>query len=598
MNKGKTMKKIVMLFVGLHLWTTFLFGGDSRITVAELKKHVEYLASDAMQGRKPGTLQSEQAAQYIAHEFKKYKMQLLADKGMQKFSIVVSVKAGDANRLEFGGRAAKPLEDFTPLAFSCRTGLKSAVVFAGFGLDFDADTLKWRDYDSLDVRGRWVMILREAPDGGAPNSGFEPYVALRKKTFVARDRGAAGVLFVSGEKTDKEDDLLPLRYDASPADAGIPVLHIKRRVADSLLTNQGWTVAKLESKLYAEKKPYSFLCRDSVQAFSDVILQRAEVANVVALLPGHDPLLKNEYIVIGAHYDHLGLGGPGSGSRQPDTTAVHNGADDNASGVAAVLELAQALAADKKQIARSLLFVAFTAEEMGTLGSKYFVENPPVPVKQIKYMINLDMVGRMKTDERSFTIGGSGTAAGMEELLNRLAQGREYSIKLNPEGYGPSDHASFYSQDIPVLFFMAGMHEDYHTPLDDSDRLNYQGHQWLTDYVLQVVRELSRQPQAMVFTEAGPKSQPQGSRRFKVTFGIMPDFSSTGTLGVRAEMVMPNRPASRAGMLKGDVIVAIEGKPVKDIYEYMHRLGELRLGDRVSIEVMRNGKKEILIVQL
>jgi aminopeptidase YwaD len=327
-------------------------------------------------------------------------------------------------------------------------------------------------------------------------------------------------------------------------------------------------------------------------------LRHAATSNVVAEIRGTDPVLKNEYLVIGAHYDHLGMGGPGSGSRQPDTIAVHNGADDNASGVAAVLELAEALEAERKSLKRSVLFVLFTAEEMGTLGSKYFVDNPIVSIKQIKYMINLDMVGRMKTDEKAISIGGTGTAIGMEELLNKFAAGRDFTVKMNPEGYGPSDHASFYSKDIPVLFFMAGMHEDYHTPRDDANRLNYGGEKAIADYILDVARELDNRTDAMAFKEAGPKTQPQGGRRFKVTFGIMPDFTSSNVKGVRAEVVMPNRPASRAGMKKGDIIVSIEGKPVNDIYEYMHRLGELRVGDRVSVEVLRDGKKEILIVEL
>jgi len=232
------------------------------------------------------------------------------------------------------------------------------------------------------------------------------------------------------------------------------------------------------------------------------------------------------------------------------------------------------------------------------LGSNYFVENPPLPLSQIKYMINFDMIGRMKADEKTFSIGGTGTAMGMEEILTRFAQGRDFTIKMSPEGYGPSDHAAFYAKDIPVLFFMAGMHEDYHTPDDDSDKLNYSGEKQLIDYTLAVVRELANHTAALAFQEAGPKSQPQGGRRFKVTLGIMPDFSSAKIKGVRAELVTPNRPAARAGMQKGDIIVAIEGKPVNDIYEYMHRLSELRSGDRVSVEVLRNGKKEILIVEL
>ena len=173
-----------------------------------------------------------------------------------------------------------------------------------------------------------------------------------------------------------------------------------------------------------------------------------------------------------------------------------------------------------------------------------------------------------------------------------------FRSKTSPEGYGPSDHAAFYAKDIPVLFFMAGMHEDYHTPADDADRLNYEGEKWLADYVLDVIRTLATRQEALAFKEAGPKTQPQGGRRFKVTLGIMPDFAPGGVKGVRAEVVMPGRPASRAGMQKGDIIVAIEGKPVNDIYEYMHRLGELRTGERISVEIVRNGQKEILIVEL
>jgi len=590
-------KTAIVIFTGFA-FTAASAKDPKDITVPELKAHVAYLASDDLQGRKPGMPGGDQAADYIKKELKKIKSKLLADKGLQRMEVITSVKAGEQNKLSFADVTARPMQDFTPLAFSGSGAAQGLVAFAGYGFDFANDSLTWHDYDGIEAKGRWVMILRDAPDNGAPNSGFESYTSLRKKCFVARDKGAVGVLFVSGEKSDKEDDLLPLRYDQSPANAGIPVLHIKRSLADQLLAGSGKTVAQLEAAMYASKKSASLALELPVSAQADVVLQRAATANVVALIPGNDPALKNEYIVLGAHYDHLGLGGPGSGSRRPDTTAVHNGADDNASGVSAILEVAEALAAERKQIKRSIVVVAFTAEEMGTLGSKYFVENPPVPLQQIKYMINLDMVGRMKADDKSFSIGGSGTAEGKENILKALAEAKPYTIKTSPEGYGPSDHAAFYAKDIPVLFFMAGMHEDYHTPADDADRLNYEGEKWLADYVLGVVRTLANRQEALAFKEAGPKTQPQGGRRFKVTLGIMPDFASGGVKGVRAEVVMPGRPASRAGMQKGDIIVAIEGKPVNDIYEYMHRLGELRTGDRISVEILRNGQKEILIVEL
>lgn len=576
---------------------TGLAKDSEEITVSELRSHVAYLASDAMKGRKPGTEEARQAADYIKKELKKCKLELLGEGGLQEFFVVTGVKPGIENQFSFHGSEGRWMEDFTPLSFSASVHARAQLAFVGYGFNIETDSLTWRDYDALDVSGRWVMILREAPDGGAASSGFEPYTALRKKVAVAKDRGAVGVLFVSGEKTDQRDVLLPLVYDDSPATAGLPVLHIKRSLADQLLAGAGQTIAGLEAEFYRSKAPHSFLLNDTLSAGAAVIQQQTRTANVVAQLTGNDPLLKNEYLVIGAHYDHLGLGGPGSHSRRPDTVAVHNGADDNASGVAGMLELAEALAAKRKSLRRSVLFVAFSAEEMGTLGSRYFVDHPPAPLSQIKYMLNLDMIGRMNEAEKAFSVGGTGTAQGMEEMLNRLAQGRAFTVKMSPEGAGPSDHASFYAKDIPVLFFMADLHEDYHTPDDDSDKLNYAGEKMIVDYILDTAKELADRPESLAFQEAGPKTTPRG-RRFKITLGVMPDHSAAGVKGLRVSVVDPNRPAGRGGMIKGDVIVAIDGKPVSDIYEYMHRLSELRGGERISVEVIRDGQKKILIVDL
>jgi len=567
------------------------------ITIPELQGHVNYLASDAMKGRKPGTEEARRAAEYIKKELKKCKLGMLGDNGLQEFFVVTGVKPGIENQFSFRGIEGRLMEDFTPLSFSASVHARALLAFAGYGFHIETDSLTWRDYEGLDVSGRWVMILREAPDGGAPNSGFEPYTPLRKKVSVAKDRGAVGVLFVSGEKTDQSDVLLPLVYDDSPSTAGLPVLHIKRSLANQLLAGSDKTIAGLEAEFYRSKTPHSFLLDDTLSAATEVILEQTRTANVVAQLTGNDPLLKNEFLVIGAHYDHLGLGGPGSHSRRPDTVAVHNGADDNASGVAGMLELAEALAGNRKALRRSVLFVAFSAEEMGTLGSRYFVDHPPAPLSQIKYMLNLDMVGRMNVEEKTLSVGGTGTAAGMEEILNRLAQGRAFAVKLSPEGAGPSDHASFYAKDIPVLFFMADLHEDYHTPDDDSDKLNYTGQKMIVDYILDTAKELAGRSESLAFQEAGPKTMPRG-RRFKISLGVMPDHSAADVKGLRVSVVDPNRPAGRGGMIKGDVIVAIDGKPVSDIYEYMHRLSELRSGDRISVEVIRNGQKKILIVDL
>jgi aminopeptidase-like protein len=294
----------------------------------------------------------------------------------------------------------------------------------------------------------------------------------------------------------------------------------------------------------------------------------------------------------------LGLGGPGSGSRQPDTLAIHNGADDNASGVAALLEIAEKLAANRQRLQRSLLFISFGAEEMGLLGSKFFTKNPLIDLKQVKMMFNLDMVGHLNPETKAITLGGTGTAAGLDGIVQQHNGPYGFDLKLSPEGYGPSDHASFYAENIPVLFFFTGVHEQYHTPDDDTERINFAGEKSIADYAYDLILSIANRESALAYQEAGPKSRPSAGRGFKVTLGVVPDFSSAEKAGFRIDGVRKGGPADRAGMQKGDVIVAIEGKAVKNIYDYMYRLAELKPGQRASVEFMRGDQKIILIVEL
>jgi hypothetical protein len=336
-----------------------------------------------------------------------------------------------------------------------------------------------------------------------------------------------------------------------------------------------------------------------VKASIRLVQNQVSTSNVLAYIEGTDYRLKDEVIVIGAHYDHLGYGGPNSGSRRPDTNAIHNGADDNASGVAALLEVAQYLFEHSDKLRRSVLFIAFTAEEMGVIGSKYFVNNCPIERSRIKYMLNMDMVGRYDEDKDKLRIGGTGTALGMGDYLEQIAMRHGVELEMSPEGYGPSDHASFYVENIPVLFFFTGAHEQYHTPEDDADLVLYDGMEEIAAFVADVTVALAGRGTTMAFQEAGPKEQQVGRTRLRVTLGIMPDYGATeGTTGLRVDAVLEDRPAKRAGMLKGDVIVAVEGKQVTNIYDYMYRLGELRPGQRATVDVVRNGEKVILIVDL
>jgi len=414
------------------------------------------------------------------------------------------------------------------------------------------------------------------------------------KVMNARENGAAGVLLVSGEKWDPADNLeKPSRGEGS---AGIPVLHIKRTVADSILKPSGITLSGLEERADSLKATGSFITPSVADAEAEVITRQAGTANVVMKLEGTQP--EGEYVIVGAHYDHLGMGGPGSGSRTPETVAVHYGADDNASGVALMIELAERLAASKQENARNILFVAFSGEEMGLLGSKYFVENMGIDPAAVNLMVNLDMVGRLR-EGNGLQVGGVGTAAGLRDRVASLNDTTLLSLSFTEEGYGPSDHSSFYAKDIPVLVFTTGAHLDYHTPDDTWDKLNYDGMVRIGNLIHDIVSYAAGEPARLAFTEAGPKVPTQTmSRRRGVTFGIMPDFAGNVKNGLRADFVTPGKPAALGGMVKGDIIVAIEDKPVNNIEDYMFRLSQLKPGQTVTVEVTRDGKRELLLLQL
>ncbi len=592
------MKKHLKLLFIICLALPFLLQaqGSEAITIPEIKSHVNYLASDELAGRKPGTEGGHLAAEYIRDQLREIGLELLGEEGFQYFDVVTDVETGENNQFRFDGVSGTLGADFSPLSFSENGTHEAEVVFAGYGFDIETDSLKWDDYADIEVDDRFVMILRGDPDIDSDSSLFIPYTPLRKKVLTAKDHGAAGVIFVSGPKFDKDDELIGVSLDQARAAAGIQVVHIKRTLADSLLQGSGHTIADLENKLIESMQPLSFDLGRKAAITTEIIKKEVQTQNVVGYLEGSDPLIKNEYIVLGAHFDHLGFGGPGSGSRRPDTTAIHNGANDNASGVAAVLEIIEKIAANPFK--RSILFIAFGAEEMGLLGAKHFTANPLVDLDKIKFMFNLDMIGGMDADSSVITIGGTGTADGLSDLIDAQAENTGLRVEQSTAGYGPSDHAAFYMKNIPVLFFFTGAEDYYHTPADDPENLNYRGIEMIAGYAFDLLTDIANRPVAMVYQEAGPKERDTGRMGMKVTLGIMPDFAGVIKNGLRVDAVIPDRPAHCAGMKKGDVIVAIEGKTVNNIYDYMGRLSEFKKGRRISVDVMRDGKKEVLIVEL
>lgn len=485
--------------------------------------------------------------------------------------------------------------DFLPYSFSSRERKSGEVVFAGYGFDIRSDSLTWNDYDSLDVRGKWVLLLKGDPEIDKAESRFAPYSEERAKVLTALDHGAGGVVFVGGPQYSETDQLQDIFYDRNSSSYPVPVFQVTREVGDKLLAPRGTTVAGMEEKINTRERCGGFPLPGRITARADVVLREVVTNNVVVMVPGNDPLLKDEYIVVGAHYDHLGWGGQGSGTRAPDTVAIHPGADDNASGVALVIGLANR-AAHTPLNRRSLIFAAFGAEEMGLIGSKAFTANPPVDLKKIKAMFNFDMVGRLDTLSHALSISGTLTSEESEAILTSHNPG--FNLAFSGEGYGPSDHAAFYMENIPVFFFSTGAHSDYHTFSDTGDKINYEGIEKIADYAWQVISEIAGRDQPLTFREAGSKIQRSRGGRFKVTLGVMPDYAGLEKNGLRVDAVSKDKAAHRAGIEKGDIITAIDGKPVGNIYDYMNRLKTFSEGQTISVDILRNGEHKVLIVKL
>ncbi|HLO90479.1 MAG TPA: M20/M25/M40 family metallo-hydrolase, partial [Lentimicrobium sp.] len=375
-----------------------------------LKKHIGYLASDELKGRKAGSEGDSLAAVYIRQNFEKAGLKPVFKNGFQYFSLVTDVTAGKSNSLKVGNTAFVASKDFQPFSFSTSDSLTAKVVFTGFGISGQSDSLKWDDFKDVDVKGKWLLILRGDPEPDNATSAFIPMASDRAKALTAKDKGAAGILLVTPTSIDRADRPIDITFDKSVSDAGIPVISITRSLASKILSLPVTAIDSIEKSMISKKKSSAFLTNTVLSARTEIVREKAVSRNVAFMLNGSDPRLANEYIVIGAHYDHLGMGGEGSGSRVPDEIAVHHGADDNASGVASLIELASYFAKHPTESPRSLIFVAFGAEEMGIIGSRYFVEHSPIPVKSIKAMINMDMVGRLKTDDPTLSISGTGTS--------------------------------------------------------------------------------------------------------------------------------------------------------------------------------------------
>lgn len=577
---------------------------NKNITEPEVTEHIKYLASDELEGRFPGSKGDSLTTKYLISEFKKYKLKPFDGSGYtQTFQMITEVKMNEGNKFSVnsGGHqnAYNPPQDFIPLGFGGNGIVSGSLFFAGYGIE--AADQNYNDFDDIngnpiDISGKILILLRYSPGQNDPhNNPFEKFESLRMKSIKAREKKAAGIIFITGPESG-EDELDRLRYDNVPQSAEMPVINCKREIIEKLFAEKGLDLKKIQKEIDETKKPNSFLLEDAFATVETSVEQvHSPTNNILGFLEGNDPVLRNEVIVIGAHKDHLGYGTYGSLYKGKDKQ-IHNGADDNASGTAGVLELAQKISSNKKKLDRSILFMCFGGEEAGLIGSSFFTKSDLLNKKKIVAMLNMDMIGRMS--DNKLIIYGTGTSPYWDKILDSINSSYNFKITKNPEGQGPSDHSSFYLKEIPVLHFFSGTHPDYHSPSDDVDKINSKDEVRILNFIYDLsmdLNHLKEKPEYKKVTVASNENRSMGS--VKVYVGTIPDYSSTAE-GFKISGVKEGSPAEKAGLQAEDIIIKFGNVEVKNIYDYMYAMGEFKPGDEAEVVVLRKNEQVTLKVVL
>lgn len=586
-------------------------------------------------------------------------VKVIEEGAFQKFTINTGSKLGPVNQLELTGPDGKTIplkydQDFRACSFGGSGKFDAELVFCGYGID--ADDLKYNDYADVDVKDKVVIIMRRTPQQGDKKSpfagahGISRYAALRYKVSTAFGKGAKAILFVndyySTEENKKEakeleqdaveelitatdnwskanenkqeeaerelkkalhdiqqarqvlkdakfDKLMEFGYAGSGDGRSIPIAHISIDACNQLFKAAGKPLLKeLEKNIDQDLKTESFVLTDW-KAKGEISVEqiRTEIKNVIGVLEGKGPHA-DETIVIGAHYDHVGYGG--EGSLAPGSTDVHNGADDNASGTVALIELARKLAARNTPLPRRIVFIAFTGEERGLIGSAHYVKNPVFDIKKTVAMLNMDMVGRLTDDK--LTVFGTGTAPRWEKLVKETAKTYDLKLSLKPEGFGPSDHSSFYGKQIPVLHLFTGTHSDYHRPSDDWDKINIPGMQRVVGFLEEIAIATAENPKRPEYVkiERPAATMRSGNRPY---FGSIPDFGGEGP-GYHISGASPGSPADKAGLKAGDTIVKMGKTKIDGLDDFDLALRMFSPGEEVEVTVLRDGKRVKLTVKL
>ncbi|MFP4664397.1 MAG: M28 family peptidase [Bacteroidales bacterium] len=537
------------------------------------RKSIDYLASDELSGRLPGTKGDSLSIDFITTQMKYNGLEEFDFGYVQPFELVTKIEPSDKCIAILHGKKLKMHDDFMPMSFSGNGALDAELVFMNFG---NQENVSYEP-------GKWVLLLINNEAGEYPSPR-----ELIKASLDAKKNGAAGVIFAGKHDLSENSEFLPFAYSRSLAFLDIPVIQVSAELLGEAMEGAHYSL----SDLFNEKTDIQEMNETiDLQMYAYVEINKfySETANIAGCVRTEN---SDSWLVIGAHYDHLGYGGQGSGSREPSVHAVHNGADDNASGVAMVLMLADYYAQKTPDV--NLAFVLFGAEEQGLLGSYHFVENMPFPADKIKAMLNYDMVGRV--EDSVLSISGVKTGAEFEEILQSF-DGSPLKLSLGGGGYAGSDQASFYSENVPVLFFNSGLHDDYHTPADDVDKINFEGMDQIADLSIVLIDSLMKPETEISYQKMKKSENSRHGGDMKVSLGIMPDVAGREENGMAVDGVRPGGPADEAGFEKGDLIIAIGEHEISNIYDYMNILSDFDKGDTVEILIIRNEKEKSLEVE-
>ena len=590
------MKRLVTILILLSFSISFA-QNNPEITKQEIQDHINYLASDELEGRFSGSAGERLAGDYIAEEFESYGLKkMFGSSYFQEFDFTSNIELGENNSLSIktsdGSIDLKITDDFVTAPFSGNFNFEGDLVFVGYAIS--SDKIDYDDFAGVDVNNKIVIAMRYNPDNDSTKSEFDAFSALRRKASTAKEKGAKAIVFVNGYKPAEDDKLIEFRYDRSSGIEDFAAVHVKRDIIDNLLKANGKDFKEVQETIDNTKKPLSFsLDNGSISIQTEVKYNTGVGRNVVGWIEGSDPVLKNEYIVLGAHYDHLGYGEVGSLYRG-DEVLIHNGADDNASGTTGLLELAEKIGSEPDNFKRSIIFMAFSGEELGLLGSIHIVNNSPVSIEDIAAMLNMDMIGRMNEDT-VLNLIGVGTSTNFKSLLEEK---NKYGFKLSftDDGFGGSDHQSFTNKNIPVLFFFTGTHEDYHKPSDDADKINSEAQEKIVKYVYDITEELSNSEERPDYVQV-KREAPRGGYGGKVYVGTVPEFGYEGK-GFKLSGVSDGGPAQLAGLQGGDIMIKFGKKDLENIYDFMYAMSEYAPGDEVDVVVLREGEEKTFTLKL